>query len=370
MGGGAGGGESHHGHGSNAPMPDFDGIKSQFHFPEKQAAANLGICLTSLKKLCRAHNVKRWPYRKIHSAQGQAMDEAEILAYCTSDQHEHDAERSPSPDSHEVSATGDAHMSSPSGENGHGDGGAEAKSEPGTDVRTRTPVDVGGAAAVDDAGGGAGGGGGGASEPLGGEGELFPSIFKGGRIRYKFVCTPPDGYVPSEIDADTLPKGFFGGGRGAFSSLRGASQNKAASPARPPRQHSAKDLSAEAAAAQGDGDYAMADESGEVQQGLETGADARDRGGGEMSGDASASVIRKGAIGKHMTDYTVFSPKVVKLLEASGQIVPMPFNCQPPKKRFRTSFGYVVDEVTPFAIHNVPVRPLTPPPKPPPVVYR
>jgi len=26
----------------------------------------------------------------------------------------------------------------------------------------------------------------------------------GRRIRYKFVCTPPEGYVPSELDAQVM----------------------------------------------------------------------------------------------------------------------------------------------------------------------
>ena len=35
--------------------------------PEKAVAAKMGICLTSLKKMCRAHGIARWPFRKLKS---------------------------------------------------------------------------------------------------------------------------------------------------------------------------------------------------------------------------------------------------------------------------------------------------------------
>lgn len=38
-----------------------------FHLPEKAVARQLGVCLTSLKKLCRHHGIHRWPYRKLKS---------------------------------------------------------------------------------------------------------------------------------------------------------------------------------------------------------------------------------------------------------------------------------------------------------------
>ena len=38
-----------------------------FHLPEKAVAKELGICLTSLKKLCRSYGITRWPFRKLKS---------------------------------------------------------------------------------------------------------------------------------------------------------------------------------------------------------------------------------------------------------------------------------------------------------------
>jgi len=40
-------------------------LTQYLHLPEKTVAKELGICLTSLKKLCRQHGITRWPYRKV-----------------------------------------------------------------------------------------------------------------------------------------------------------------------------------------------------------------------------------------------------------------------------------------------------------------
>uniref|UniRef100_A0A6U4LXW6 RWP-RK domain-containing protein n=1 Tax=Hemiselmis andersenii TaxID=464988 RepID=A0A6U4LXW6_HEMAN len=45
----------------------MDELTQYLHLPEKAVAKQLGICLTSLKKLCRQHGITRWPYRKLKS---------------------------------------------------------------------------------------------------------------------------------------------------------------------------------------------------------------------------------------------------------------------------------------------------------------
>jgi len=42
-------------------------LSKYFKMPEKAVAKHLGICLTSLKKICRQNGINRWPYRKIKS---------------------------------------------------------------------------------------------------------------------------------------------------------------------------------------------------------------------------------------------------------------------------------------------------------------
>ena len=46
----------------------MDELTQYLHLPEKAVAKQLGICLTSLKKLCRQHGITRWPYRKVRAA--------------------------------------------------------------------------------------------------------------------------------------------------------------------------------------------------------------------------------------------------------------------------------------------------------------
>lgn len=42
-------------------------IRKYFHLPIQNAAKKLDICATILKKICRAKNIQKWPYRQIKS---------------------------------------------------------------------------------------------------------------------------------------------------------------------------------------------------------------------------------------------------------------------------------------------------------------
>jgi hypothetical protein len=42
-------------------------LSDYFHMPEKVVAQKMGMCLTSLKKVCRGHGITRWPFRKLKS---------------------------------------------------------------------------------------------------------------------------------------------------------------------------------------------------------------------------------------------------------------------------------------------------------------
>ena len=43
----------------------FEVIQSYFETPIKEAAANLGVSLTQLKRICREMDIPRWPHRKV-----------------------------------------------------------------------------------------------------------------------------------------------------------------------------------------------------------------------------------------------------------------------------------------------------------------
>jgi hypothetical protein len=49
----------------NALDISMQDLTNYFKMPEKAVAKHLGICLTSLKKVCRQHGINRWPYRKV-----------------------------------------------------------------------------------------------------------------------------------------------------------------------------------------------------------------------------------------------------------------------------------------------------------------
>jgi len=46
----------------------IEDLRQYFRLPEKEVAKKLGICLTSLKKVCRSNGINRWPYRKVSEA--------------------------------------------------------------------------------------------------------------------------------------------------------------------------------------------------------------------------------------------------------------------------------------------------------------
>jgi len=65
QGSGASGGGGLSGGGSSEVK--LEELSKYFHLPEKSVAKELGICLTSLKKLCRSYGITRWPFRKLKS---------------------------------------------------------------------------------------------------------------------------------------------------------------------------------------------------------------------------------------------------------------------------------------------------------------
>lgn len=46
----------------------YQEIAKCFHLPINEAGRVLKICPTVLKKICRQHNIMRWPYRKVGSS--------------------------------------------------------------------------------------------------------------------------------------------------------------------------------------------------------------------------------------------------------------------------------------------------------------
>jgi len=65
----------------------LDELSKFFNLPEKAVAKELGICLTSLKKLCRSYGITRWPFRKLKSLQRtmkKVETESQIINACSS----------------------------------------------------------------------------------------------------------------------------------------------------------------------------------------------------------------------------------------------------------------------------------------------
>ncbi|KAF5732498.1 protein NLP3-like [Tripterygium wilfordii] len=58
---------------SNAKVLSFDDISKYFSLPLSDAASNLGVCVSVLKKICRDNGLDRWPYRKFLA--GKSIEE-------------------------------------------------------------------------------------------------------------------------------------------------------------------------------------------------------------------------------------------------------------------------------------------------------
>eukprot|EP00164_Ancoracysta_twista_P001717 GFYU01002251.1.p1 GENE.GFYU01002251.1~~GFYU01002251.1.p1 ORF type:complete len:273 (+),score=90.74 GFYU01002251.1:113-931(+) len=48
---------------------DYEKIAACFQLPMKEAAEKFGRCVSSFKKICRQHGIKRWPHRELKSFQ-------------------------------------------------------------------------------------------------------------------------------------------------------------------------------------------------------------------------------------------------------------------------------------------------------------
>ncbi|KAL9654532.1 hypothetical protein ABK040_006597 [Willaertia magna] len=56
----------------------FKDIQECFDLPIKEAADNLGISLTQLKRICREQNIPRWPFRKLQALKNKAQELLEV----------------------------------------------------------------------------------------------------------------------------------------------------------------------------------------------------------------------------------------------------------------------------------------------------
>ena len=45
----------------------FEELQEHFHMPLAQVARKFGVGTTFMKKKCRKHGIKRWPFRKVNS---------------------------------------------------------------------------------------------------------------------------------------------------------------------------------------------------------------------------------------------------------------------------------------------------------------
>lgn len=80
----------------------LEDISQYFHLPIAEAASNLGVCTSVLKRICRENKIVRWPYRKCTS--GKTVDDAkkeaarektkEIAEVLNASKQNHDTPRS------------------------------------------------------------------------------------------------------------------------------------------------------------------------------------------------------------------------------------------------------------------------------------
>jgi len=58
-------------------------LSQTFHMPIQEAAKHLGVGTTTLKKICRAHGVGRWPFRALRAGQAHLLWGPTHGAACT-----------------------------------------------------------------------------------------------------------------------------------------------------------------------------------------------------------------------------------------------------------------------------------------------
>ena len=45
----------------------YEDLSTRFDKPLSDVAVELGVCMTFIKKACRKHGIKRWPFRKVQT---------------------------------------------------------------------------------------------------------------------------------------------------------------------------------------------------------------------------------------------------------------------------------------------------------------
>lgn len=74
--------------GNGGTRLSIETLSRYFHLPSDEACEKLGIGKTVLKRECRAHNIGRWPYRKIHSV-SRLIEQIEADDASNNDKGEH-----------------------------------------------------------------------------------------------------------------------------------------------------------------------------------------------------------------------------------------------------------------------------------------